>query len=608
MNVKQIELALEFVSKGVRIFPQVKNGDRPGGSPAGVKWKEDASDDPVEIRAWSERYEKCNFAAATGSDSGIIVLDVDVKNERPGKESLRRLIDEFELPETHTVRSPSGGHHLHFLYPVDSGKEIRNMAELPGYPGIEVKGDGGCITLPGSFFSSGAEYRLESDLPFARLPDAFVQYLNESRNVRPVAEFPLGQEIPEGQRHNAMLELIGSLHGKGVETSLIEITANAANSDQCDPPLPNKEVQQMVEDITAKPRNQDSAGSNSLATMIVDLVMDSGIQFVHDGDDVFARIRKDEHVETYAIKSNTFSMLVSSMVYQANGTVVTTQSLSSALNTMAGQAQFEGESVSVHVRLAAIDETIFLDLGDDSWQVVRIDSTGWAVENPPDSLCFIRPNGLEALPLPVTGDYRELQAFINVPDESNFKLVTGWLIGALNPAGPFPIMILNGEQGSAKSTTARIIRSVIDPNGSPLRAMSRDERDLFIQAANSHILCFDNLSGMSDTMSDACCRIATGGGYATRTLYANDQETIFDEKRPIILNGIDEITDRGDLLDRAIVIDLPRISGQRRVLESSLMDQFCDKHGQILGGILDAVVGSIRQRALPDYRSPDSLP
>ena len=361
MKEKQITLALELAPRGVRVFPQIKSGDRPGGSPAGVKWKEDASDDPVEIRAWSERYEKCNFAAATGSDSGIVVLDVDVKNEKPGNDSLRGLIAEFELPDTYTVRSPSGGHHLYFESPIGTSvQEIRNMAELPGYPGIEVKGNGGCITLPGSFFPSGAEYQLESDLPFSRLPDAFVQYLNESQSVCLAAEIQPGQEILEGQRHDSMLELIGSLHGKGVETSLIEITANAANSDRCDPPLPNEEVQQMVEDITAKPRNQDSSGSNSLATKIVDLVMDRGIQLVHDGDRAFARIRKDEHVETFAIKSSAFSSFVSATFFQEHRIVVTTQSLSSALNTMAGQAQFEGERVSVHVRLAAMDKAIFL--------------------------------------------------------------------------------------------------------------------------------------------------------------------------------------------------------------------------------------------------------
>ena len=112
------------------------------------------------------------------AESGIIVLDVDVKHEQPGKESQSRLFADFELPDTYTVRSPSGGHHLYFEYPTGiSVEEIRNMAELPGYPGIEVKCDGGCITLPGSFFSNGAEYRLETDMPFTRLPDAFVQYL-----------------------------------------------------------------------------------------------------------------------------------------------------------------------------------------------------------------------------------------------------------------------------------------------------------------------------------------------------------------------------------------------------------------------------------------------
>ena len=85
---------------------------------------------------------------------------------------------------------------------------------------------------------------------------------------------------------------------------------------------------------------------------------------------------------------------------------------------------------------------------------------------------------------------------------------------------------------------------------------------------NAWVLAFDNLSGIRDQLYDALCRLATGGGFATRQLYTDDEEIIFSAKRPIILNGIDDIATRGDLQERSLLIFLPSIPEERRVEES----------------------------------------
>ncbi|NMB45029.1 MAG: hypothetical protein GX998_01315, partial [Firmicutes bacterium] len=144
-------------------------------------------------------------------------------------------------------------------------------------------------------------------------------------------------------------------------------------------------------------------------------------------------------------------------------------------------------------------------------------------------------------------------------------------------------------QGSAKSTTARVLRSLVDPNVAPLRTTPRDERDLAIAAHNSWILSFDNLSGVPPWLSDALCRVATGGGFATRTLYEDNQETIFDYIRPVAVNGIDEIVTRHDLLDRSLVITLPVISDEKRQDEETFWAAFEEAQPRILGALLDAV-------------------
>ena len=90
-----------------------------------------------------------------------------------------------------------------------------------------------------------------------------------------------------------------------------------------------------------------------------------------------------------------------------------------------------------------------------------------------------------------------------------------------------PVEVLHGEQGSAKSTTAKVQRKLIDPAKPPLRSLARDERDLFIAATNSLVIAIQNVSGLPVWQSDAVCRLSTGGGFATRELYSDDEEKIF---------------------------------------------------------------------------------
>jgi hypothetical protein len=135
------------------------------------------------------------------------------------------------------------------------------------------------------------------------------------------------------------------------------------------------------------------------------------------------------------------------------------------------------------------------------------------------------------------GDVQALREFLNLVNDTGFVLVVAWLLAALRDHGPYPVLVLAGEQGSAKSTLSSILRSLLDPNTAPLRALPREDRDLFIAANNGYVLAFDNVSGLPAWISDTLCRLATGGGFAVRQLYTDQDEILFDAQRPIILNG-----------------------------------------------------------------------
>ncbi len=200
------------------------------------------------------------------------------------------------------------------------------------------------------------------------------------------------------------------------------------------------------------------------------------------------------------------------------------------------------------------------------------------------------------LPTPTRGGSLDLlRQYVNVGSDDDFRLLVAWLVASLRPVGPYPLLILQGEQGSAKSTTSRILRCVIDPNDTPLRPQPRSERDLMIAARASWLIALDNLSGVAPWFSDALCRLVTGAGFSTRALYSDDEEVFFKAMRPILLNGIDEVADRPDLLDRAVQLHLPPIPEDKRREEATLWERFNAHLGSIFGVLLDAYAGALRK-------------
>ncbi len=195
------------------------------------------------------------------------------------------------------------------------------------------------------------------------------------------------------------------------------------------------------------------------------------------------------------------------------------------------RAQFDAPERSVHVRVAEHDGHVFLDLADDHWRAVEIGSDGWRVNGCPP-VRFRRPAGLLPLPLPQRrGALEQLASLLNLSSENDFVLVVAWLLGALRPSGPYPLLVISGEQGSTKTVLSKMLRALVDPNAAPVRALPRDERELFIAANNGHVLAFDNISRLRPWLSDALCRLASGGGFAVRQLYTDQDEVLFDAAR-----------------------------------------------------------------------------
>ena len=191
------------------------------------------------------------------------------------------------------------------------------------------------------------------------------------------------------------------------------------------------------------------------------------------------------------------------------------------------------------------------------------------------------------------GKIDELRRFVNV-DGDGFVLFVAWIVAAYRPGRPFTILTLTGEQGTAKSTASRVVRDLIDPNVVPVRSPPKCEDDLIVAASHSHVVAFDNLSGVQPWLSDALCRLATGGGLTKRALYTDDDEFAIEVLRPVILNGIDDIANRADLAERCIVEELLPIAKGKRQTERAFRAAFATAAPRIFGALLDGVASALR--------------
>jgi hypothetical protein len=359
-----------------------------------------------------------------------------------------------------------------------------------------------------------------------------------------------------------------------------------------------------LDDAIAEENGDAGRRGPKQADILIDLAQTAELFHAPDGSG-FADLDINGHRETLLIRSKGFKRWLARRFFETTGGAPSSEALQSALNVIEAKAHFDAPERQIYIRVGGLDGRLYLDLGDTTWRAVEIDALGWRViENPP--VRFRRASGMKPMPIPVRGgSIATLRSFLNVQTEADFVLVVAWALACLRNRGPYPAIVLSGEQGSAKSTFSAILRALVDPNTAPLRALPREDRDLFIAASNGHVLAFDNVSGLPAWISDTLCRLATGGGFAVRQLYSDQDEMLFDAARPVILNGIEDIVTRPDLADRAVFLTLEPIPEERRRSEQELWAAFEAERPRILGVLLDAVAKGLAE--LPRTRL-DKLP
>lgn len=365
---------------------------------------------------------------------------------------------------------------------------------------------------------------------------------------------------------------------------------------------------QSAKTIVLKPaeskNSRTTAETESVSSKALSLC--DKLELFHNQEDkAFALIVIDGCQEVFEIAGKHFKRWLQSRYYKVNNKVISSNTLIEIITILEAKAHFEGEKRETSIRMVAKADKIYIDLCNSKRQCVEISSEGWVIlEKSP--IMFVRKEGMSEIPSPQAGgDISLLKSFLNIYSK-DLPLIVAWILGALRGKPPYPILILQGEQGSGKSTATEILRKLIDPSNVPLRGVINDERDLVVSASSAHMLVMDNTSFIKPQMADTLCRISTGGGFARRRLYSDSDEVLIKISNPIVINGISNLPERPDLLERSIMVELPSVTTNRQT-HQKIMEDFEKELPRLLGALYTALSCAIKQLPVTQLEHPPRM-
>jgi hypothetical protein len=309
----------------------------------------------------------------------------------------------------------------------------------------------------------------------------------------------------------------------------------------------------------------------------------------------YAAVQVGDHNEVLPLKSSRFRNWLCRLYYDFEGGVLGSETASNVINVLKAKAEFEGSTRKLNLRVASIKEesfTIYYDLTDKDWLVIKVTKDGWDMQDAP--IMFRRYSNQQPQVYPhkeyPVDIFDQFMNLINIKGEDNKLLLKCYIISLFYPEIPKPVLMLRGEQGSAKSTLQELIRMLVDPSSIRTLTFPRDINELVQKLSHNYIAYFDNVSLIPEWISDQLCRAVTGSGFSKRELYTDDDDVIYNFKRCIGFNGINLGATKADLLDRGIIIELERIPREKQCRLEDVWAEFDAIKPELLGYVFDILV------------------
>ena len=499
--------------------------------------------------------------------------------------------------------------------------EAREMAKKTGYPIFLVEGESCAerllkLGLPATTSIGGAGKwtgygypNYLQDLSSCRLilcPDADVPGLMHMKEVEKslrqngikVAGWLLAppdapwNNLPEG----GGLDVVDWLENGATAEEILDSIRVA---------LPDYLAEDEATDLATEENDTRNGKKKSVAQLLIELALKLGTLW-HDSTGAgWIDFTVDGNQQTARIKSRRFRSFLSREFWKRERRSYSSETWSEAASFLEDLA-LDGPERKAFLRVGKHENCIYLDLGTEDWQIIRVSPNGWDII--PYAKCPVRFYRTDCqLPLPTPtrgGSLDNLWRLLNVR-EADRPLVLAWILSTLTPDGSKPILVFSGEKGSGKSSAATLLKRLSDPTNVSWLGTVEDPQTLAVAALGRWVLCYDNLTHLTTEQHNLLCRVSTGEGYSRRTLYTDLEETFLEFRRPQILTGIDLVPTRSDLLDRCLIVRLERISEENRLTERELEALTIDLLPGIYGALLDLLAVALRN--LPTTK-PARLP
>jgi len=243
------------------------------------------------------------------------------------------------------------------------------------------------------------------------------------------------------------------------------------------------------------------------------------------------------------------------------------------------------------------DNAICYSIGDIQGTVVTVKMGNWECAPSPDVCLFKPSSGGKEQVLPIRGgDINDIFDFVNINEELR-PLFICLLVYYFVPDVQYPILALYGAKGSGKSTAASMLRALIDPNVAEFDTIDNKKiEDARVALSSSHLSVIDNISNISQEVSDLLCVLSTGGAHRKRSLYTDGDVHLSQIIKPLILTSVTQEIRREDLLSRTVLVEIQSLEEKQTF--SSLQEQFKSKLPSILGAIFD-ILSKIEIKDVP---------
>lgn len=280
------------------------------------------------------------------------------------------------------------------------------------------------------------------------------------------------------------------------------------------------------------------------------------------------------------------------LLYDHEGRAPTNDGLVGAKRVLDMLAHHTGDVRELYTRAAFNEGAVYYQLGPG--RVVKVDESGWCLD-PEPPVTFRSVKNLRELPNPQPGgDLQKVAEWVNLKTDRDRRLYLAYVTLVALAHIPRPILQATGVMGAGKSTACRVVKRMLDPTSS--EAITMDRRDFLQKASHCFVMMLDNQNSLPEWALDSLCRLVTGESDSKRVLYTDDEDLVWSMKRGVLLNGINPPSERSDVQDRTLPIELERIDKRKRLPEDDFWMQFSLALPELLGAIFDALSGALRNR------------